>query len=131
MSRRAPLAGPPQPPARGPSHREDGHPGPPAVSAEPAAPPPDVQVTGNRLYLTVELGEIPPDRLAHYLGSNVFVLWHRDAPDRARLLRLPVDIEPREAAIQVTNHVLDLVAPVARRPASAASPDPSRPDESA
>jgi hypothetical protein len=124
MTNGKPLTGPGTPPGLGgPRDRQDGQAGPAIAVVDSAAPPPDIQVTGNRLFLTLDLEGTPAESVAHYLGTNLLVIWRKESPqESARLIRLPVDVESGEAILRITNNVFDLAAPVARgraRPASA------------
>ncbi len=76
---------------------------------------PDVVVVGGHLFVTVPISEIPAEQLAHFVGTNLLVVWRQDQPDEAAAyIRFPVDVAPERAVVRVTNGVLDLEVPVAR-----------------
>ncbi len=104
--------GPPHAPPPGGPSAADGSADPPA-SVDPEQSPPDVVIAAGHLFVTLDV-TFPREVLAHYVGTNLLVLWRSDDPDReARVIRFPVDVDPGRAVVRVTNGVLDLEVPLA------------------
>lgn len=93
--------------------------------------PPEFMESGGHLFVTVSLPEIPAGELAHYVGTNLLVLWRKGEPDdAARVIRFPKNVQPERAVLRVNNGILDLEVPVARdEPPSHSSSKPSSPPE--
>lgn len=93
----------------------------------------EIQIEGDRLEVTFALPDLDPKVLEHFVGSNVLILWSREAPETQRtLVRLPVDVRPDTSVARFNNGVFDLTALVAdAADASDAHPDVSPPDGSA
>lgn len=124
MTRHITPPDPPRAPPPGGPRAADGS-VPPEADAQVEPSPPDLVVEGGHLFVTLDL-HIPRDVLAHYVGTNLLVLWRSDDPDReARVIRFPVDVDPARAVIRVVNGVLDLEVPVAESRSYVPSSPPS------
>jgi HSP20 family molecular chaperone IbpA len=90
---------------------------------EPAEP--EFLEAGGHLFVTLDLPDIPQGQLAHYVGTNLLVLWRRDTgQEQSRMIRLPVDVDPGRAVLRVNNGVLDLEVPVVQAGSSSSQSEP-------
>lgn len=71
----------------------------------------EIQADHDAVHVTLDVAPIADDALESYVGSNLFLVWDRNAPDQVRrLVNLPHDIDPASAIITIHNGVLDLTA---------------------
>lgn len=69
----------------------------------------EIQVAPDRVQVTFAVPDIPPRSLAHFVGSNLLLLWSKDAPETKRtMVRLPEDVRPDTSVVRCVNGVFDL-----------------------